>query len=142
MLPTTCRNNNNAMIYGLFNDRSRTIHLANAGFPHALLASQGNLVPVDAGGIPLGLWPGTTYTTQTLRVEPDDLLVMCSDGLMEARDDRGEVFEASRLRLAIGDLAGRSAEQIAAGLTQSAIDFAGGDTRQEDDYTTVVLKFL
>ena len=34
------------------------------------------------------------------------------------------------------------AEQIAAGLNEAAIDFAGGDTRQEDDYTTVVLKFL
>jgi serine phosphatase RsbU (regulator of sigma subunit)/SAM-dependent methyltransferase len=131
-----------AMVYGLFNDRSRTVHLANAGFPHALLASQGELRPVDAGGIPLGMWPGVTYTTRTLRVSPNDTLILCSDGLMEARNERGEVFETSRLRSAIDELAAEPAEQIAAGLNKAAIDFAGGDTRQEDDYTTVVLKFL
>ena len=131
-----------AMVYGLFNDRSRTVHLANAGFPHALLASQGELRPVDTGGIPLGMWPGTTYATRTLRVSPNDILILCSDGLMEARDDRGDVFETSRLRSAIEEFADHPAEQIAAGLNQAALDFAGGDTRQEDDYTTVVLKFL
>lgn len=131
-----------AMVYGLFNDRSRTVHLANAGFPLALLASAGNLRPVDTGGIPLGMWPGTTYTTRTLRVSPDDILILCSDGLMEARNERGEVFETSRLGSAIDELASEPADRIAAGLNKAALDFAGGDTRQEDDYTTVVLKFL
>jgi serine phosphatase RsbU (regulator of sigma subunit) len=61
---------------------------------------------------------------------------------MEARNDRGEVFEAARLRSTIDELVGHTAKQIAAGLNRAAIDFAGGDTSQEDDYTTVVLKFL
>ena len=131
-----------AMIYGLFDELTRTVHLANAGFPHALLASQGHLRVVDEGGIPLGLWSDTTYTTRTLPVSSGDVLILCSDGLMEARNDRGEVFETVRLRSVIDELLGHPAEQIADGLNRAAIDFAGGDTRQEDDYTTVVLKFL
>jgi serine phosphatase RsbU (regulator of sigma subunit) len=77
-----------------------------------------------------------------LHISPNDVLILCSDGLMEARNDRREVFEVTRLRSTIDELIGHSAEQIAAGLNRAAIDFAGGDTSQEDDYTTVVLKFL
>jgi serine phosphatase RsbU (regulator of sigma subunit) len=88
------------------------------------------------------MWPGVTYTTRTLRVRPHDILILSSDGLMEARDERGEVFETSGMRSAIADLASQPAERIAAGLNEAALEFAGGDSRQEDDYTTVVLKFL
>ena len=142
LLSATADNRFVAMIYGLFDEQSRTVVLANAGFPHALLVSEGRLSSVDEGGIPLGLWPGTAYATRTLHISPNDVLILCSDGLMEARNDRREVFETTRLRSTIDELIGHSAEHIAAGLNRTAIDFAGGDTSQEDDYTTVVLKFL
>jgi len=131
-----------AMIYGLFDELTHTVQLANAGFPYALLASQGQLRAVDEGGIPLGLWSETTYTTRTLPVSPGDVLILCSDGLMEARNERGEIFETVQLRSVIDELVGQPAEQIADGLNRAALGFAGGETRQEDDYTTVVLKFL
>jgi serine phosphatase RsbU (regulator of sigma subunit)/ubiquinone/menaquinone biosynthesis C-methylase UbiE len=142
LLSSTADNRFVAMTYGLFDDRSRTIRLANAGLPHARLARGVGLKTVEAGGMPLGLWPGTTYETLEMRVAPGDVLVLCSDGLMEARDDRGQVFESTRMASAIDELVGQSAEQIASGLNQLAIGFAGGEARQEDDYTTIVLKFL
>jgi serine phosphatase RsbU (regulator of sigma subunit) len=60
---------------------------------------------------------------------------------MEARNERGDVFETTRLPSVIDRLVQEPADRIADGLNRAAIDFAGGDTGQEDDYTTVVLKF-
>ena len=41
--------------------------------------------------------PGTQYQVKTLRVSGGDVVVFCSDGLMESENEREEVFESTRL---------------------------------------------
>ncbi len=130
-----------AMTYAIYDPRSRTLGLANAGLPRALLVRNGNTEAIPVEGVPLGMLPGSTYGTEILRVSAGDVVVICSDGLTEAENEREESFEEHRLSSVLGELVGGTALEIADGLNLAALDFAGGPKGQADDYAVVVLKF-
>jgi sigma-B regulation protein RsbU (phosphoserine phosphatase) len=53
---------------------------------------------IDATGLPLGMFSSATYTTETLRLEPAQSLVLYTDGLSESRDADGIEYGERRLR--------------------------------------------
>ena len=62
-------------------------------------------------------------------------------GLRRASEnERGEIFETTRLYPTLEELSSRSAREIADGLNLAAVDLSRAKDRQEDDYTVVVLK--
>jgi sigma-B regulation protein RsbU (phosphoserine phosphatase) len=67
-----------------------TVELANAGHPRPLLADRRGVRPVEASGVPLGLFPTTQYgarATRTLHLNPGDTLLLYTDGWTEAAPD-------------------------------------------------------
>ena len=130
-----------AMVYGVYDERTRGLSVASAGFPHPLLVREDRIEKIPAEGMPLGLLPQRRYREETLRVSGGEAVVLCSDGLLESENERGEDFESTVFRSVLRDLAPRAAQEIADGLIRAALDFTGGPARQADDYTVVVLKF-
>lgn len=65
---------------------SGTLDIARAGHPDpALWLTDGTmLIRPTAGGLPLGIEPGTEYPTTRLVLEPGETLLACTDGLIEA----------------------------------------------------------
>ncbi|MGA7521244.1 MAG: PP2C family protein-serine/threonine phosphatase [Acidobacteriaceae bacterium] len=98
---------------------------ANAG--HLPLYRNGQEVECESG-LPLGIAPDATYTETTLQLAPGDTLTFLSDGVVEARDPKGELFGFDRTR----DISNQAAEHIA----QAAQNFG-----QEDDITVLTLQF-
>ena len=92
-------------------------------------------------GLPLGLLPDPRYDPRVIYASPGDVVIVCSDGLLEAENARGEEFESTKLESALGDLVDGNAQEIADGLNQAALEFVGERARQNDDYTVVVLRF-
>jgi serine phosphatase RsbU (regulator of sigma subunit) len=115
-----------------------TLELWNAGHPPTYLLRRGEvreiLLPSSALG---GL--GAVYDRATVRLEPGDVLVWLSDGLIEAPGPDGQPFgyEATLAALA-GPCAG--APEIRDRLLQ-AIARHAGDTPPEDDRTLVVMEW-
>jgi hypothetical protein len=79
------------------------------------------------GGLPLGLSPDVEYAEATAKLEPGDRLMLLSDGVVEARGKKGELFGFERT----AEMATKSAEEIA----RAAQQFG-----QEDDITVVTLR--
>jgi phosphoserine phosphatase RsbU/P len=85
----------------------------------------------------LGVVPAARYADAHAAVEPDDLLVLYTDGLIERRDrDLDEGFAA--LARAAGDLRGQSAETVCASLMDRLLP----DQEHEDDVCLLVLRVL
>lgn len=77
-------------------DAERTVHLISCGHPPPLLLRGGRAVPleVDRPGPPLGLsaLAGSGVTAQAFPFEPGDMILLYTDGVIEARDAAGVFY--------------------------------------------------
>jgi sigma-B regulation protein RsbU (phosphoserine phosphatase) len=103
-------------------------------------AARGELVEIEADGMPLGVLPDAQYTAGTdLELAPGDSLLLLTDGLFEWANASGELYGLKRLRASILGRAHATPDELIRGLHDDVRAFVG-DTRQEDDITMVVLR--
>ncbi|HEX8866405.1 MAG TPA: PP2C family protein-serine/threonine phosphatase [Lentzea sp.] len=78
---------------------SGRLRYVNAGHPEPLLMRSGKVVKRLTGGrrLPFGLGTGELTVAEEF-LQPDDWLVLHTDGVTEARDHNGEFFGDERLR--------------------------------------------
>jgi sigma-B regulation protein RsbU (phosphoserine phosphatase) len=129
------------MAFCVYDPESATLKLVNAGLPRPLLARDGRVEEILIEGVPLGVFRGTVYNEETLTLKGGDVIVLCSDGLIEEENPAGDAFGTARVQSVLGDLLSRPAQEIADGLTRAVSDFSGDPALQRDDYTVVVLKY-
>ncbi|NIP46419.1 MAG: SpoIIE family protein phosphatase [Gammaproteobacteria bacterium] len=129
--------------YVLFESRARRLHYANAGHPYPYLyrAAEGFLQRLEAldpilGALDVG---AGGYAERTLPWEPGDVLVMYTDGVTEARDPEGRMFEHEALEACIAEGAGDAAESLRDRILARVLAHAG-DGLQADDLTLVVAR--
>lgn len=79
--------------------------LVSAGHPPALVRHRsGELEAAEvAQGLPLGTGLPATFTTTELTWGPGDRVLLYTDGLSEARDERGEFLDLATLGAALGE---------------------------------------
>jgi serine phosphatase RsbU (regulator of sigma subunit) len=112
----------------------------NAGHDVPILRrASGAIERLEAGGLPLGIRAGASYDCGAVTLEPGDLLVVYTDGVVEAENAKGEEYEESRLLALCQSSATGSAADILAGLMSSVGAFVGG-APQRDDLTCLVLR--
>jgi phosphoserine phosphatase RsbU/P len=86
------------MIYGLFDCRSSTLRMAQAGHPGPILIRKsGEMRALGGGGMPLGIWADIEFDCFEVPLLPGDRLVLFSDGVTECTNPQGETFSEARL---------------------------------------------
>jgi sigma-B regulation protein RsbU (phosphoserine phosphatase) len=133
-----------AMAFAVYDGAKRELCVANAGFPMPVLVRNGTAVPLKVAGVPLGLFPDTSYESLNLSLQEGDVVVFCSDGIHEQTNPSEEEFGVARLvshlaRIRSCDSADRIAGDILQATTQHAGDRAECDECR-DDRTIVVLR--
>ncbi|MDY3551113.1 SpoIIE family protein phosphatase [Gemmata sp. JC717] len=125
--------------YGVLNRRTRVLTYASAGHPYPLrfVARTGAVQPLSAHGFLLGIVPDEQYRERTVQLEPGDRLCFYTDGLVEARDDRGEGYGTDRLEAAFTAGGALAAEPLRDRLLEDQRAFRG-DQKLSDDVTLVV----
>jgi len=100
---------------GVLDTRAMSLTYASAGHPYPLLFGAGGAAPriLDRGGFPLGLRAGASYTEDRIGLVAGDLLVLFTDGVVEAKDPSGARLGRDRL------VAGVSADAGAEGAAKS-----------------------
>ena len=79
--------------YGVLDPASGMLRFANAG--HTLPVHKrpdGSVAELRATGMPFGWMPDATYHTEEVQLDPGSLVVVPSDGVIEARDTAGAFF--------------------------------------------------
>jgi sigma-B regulation protein RsbU (phosphoserine phosphatase) len=104
-------------------DADGRVTIANAG--HLSPYLDGNEVEL-AGALPLGVMSGATYETREFYLAPGSRLTFYSDGVVEAQNQRGELFGFERAQ--------EISTQPAAAIAEAAQKFG-----QEDDITVVTI---
>ena len=130
-----------AMLFATFDAASLSLTLANAGSPYPLLVRNGEVQIIQLEGIPLGLLQATEYDEITIQLEPEDVIIFASDGILESESFSQEEFGMERLRSLLKDVTkSDSARCIADRILAATDDYAGAGTVPHDDRTLVVFR--
>ena len=126
-----------------FDPSTGSLRVANGGCPYPLhyTATTGEVLELEIDTYPLGVNSATTYAGMETRLERNDYLVFCSDGIIEARNAAGDMFGFDGMLAAIreGCERGLTSEELIDHALTEVRKFAV-DITQDDDQTIVVLK--
>jgi phosphoserine phosphatase RsbU/P len=115
--------------------------VANAGAPRPVLMRGAKIQEVKIERTPVGMFPGIEYETITLALEPDDIIVFASDGILGAMNADDQPFGFDRLAGVLRNLApGSSAESISAAILDATVEFGGRPMEAHDDRTLIILR--
>jgi sigma-B regulation protein RsbU (phosphoserine phosphatase) len=95
---------------------------------------------LEVGGPVLGLLSIATYEFDTVVLAPGDLVIVCSDGVTEARNRAGDEFGRDRLVEAVKARHGAKPEAVLESVISAVRLFSEG-AAQADDVTAMVLRY-
>jgi serine phosphatase RsbU (regulator of sigma subunit)/ligand-binding sensor protein len=127
------------LFYGVINAPQSTLTYCNAGHDPPLLIRGGQVNALDVGGMVVGVQPEAAYQMGIIELQPGDMLVLYTDGVVNAMNFDGQEFGRQRLVDGATALGGRAAEQVVMGLLWNVRRFIGLHKRT-DDLTLVVIK--
>jgi sigma-B regulation protein RsbU (phosphoserine phosphatase) len=127
--------------YGTLNPDTRRLTYCNAGHEPPLVVRDGQLIPLDIGGMIVGVDRGSQYIKGIWDFKPGDLILFYTDGLPDAMNDRDERFGRARVEKLLLEVASRSANDALNHILWTVRQYTG-PRRATDDTTLIVLKAL
>jgi serine phosphatase RsbU (regulator of sigma subunit) len=129
------------LFYGILDAQTGLLRYCNAGHNPPLLfrpSNDGSARRLDKTGIPIGIDDEAVWEFAELTIQPEDVLVLYTDGVTEAQNQDGVFFDEDLLQEAVEDQLGSSAYNIQSSILTNLQEFVG-DYTQTDDITLMVL---
>jgi phosphoserine phosphatase RsbU/P len=127
------------MLFVLWNDENQTLQVANSGAVQPVFCRAGESVAVKAEGFPLGMFPNVTYEEFSVATQPGDAIVFVSDGILDAEDEKEEMYGQDRLSGLLCASRDLPAQEIAEAILADVSRFQGSKDRFDDE-TIIVLR--
>ena len=128
------------LLCGVISSDRKLFSYANAGhIPPLLIHADGRLERLLEADCPVALLPSMSYHQATAALEPGDTLVIVSDGIVEAFNLEGDLWDEAEIDRVL--LANREAplQQLPELLCAAVDSFAAG-AEQHDDMTVVAVR--
>ncbi|OPY54313.1 MAG: Stage II sporulation protein E (SpoIIE) [Methanosaeta sp. PtaU1.Bin112] len=131
---------NLACFYALLDSANHTLEYVNAGFNPPFIVDPGGMVDTfGGGGIALGMLDKMEPEKTLIPIQPGDVMVIYSNGVVELENDSGDQFGIERLiNLAITNRH-RPASEIMMIAEKSLQDYSGSKHSQSD-VTLIIIK--
>jgi phosphoserine phosphatase RsbU/P len=127
------------MLFALWDDETRTLSVANSGAVQPVHCSGGQSVTVQAEGFPLGLFSEVSYDEIKVMAQTGDVIVFVSDGILDAENEKDEMYGDDRLAGMLCAHRSESALAIADAILEDVSRFQGAKDRFDDE-TIIVLR--
>ncbi|MGD0738787.1 MAG: SpoIIE family protein phosphatase [Terracidiphilus sp.] len=127
------------MLFALWNDENQTLQVANSGAVQPVFCRAGQSDTVRAEGFPLGMFPDVTYEELSVATQPGDAIVFVSDGILDAENEKEEMYGQDRLAGLLCASRGLPALEIADAILADVARFQGSKDRFDDE-TIIVLR--
>jgi len=122
-------------------EKDRCLVYSNAGHNPPLLfrASTSSIEALEVTGVVLGIMEDMEYEQRTLALMAGDILLLYTDGIVEAMNGKDELFGLQRLRSSLASAKRFSAQGIQDSILRDLKQFTEGE-EQSDDITVMVIK--
>ncbi|WP_423127640.1 SpoIIE family protein phosphatase [Gaoshiqia sp. Z1-71] len=130
------------LFLGILNTETGELNYCNAAHNYPFLVSSGlDVKPVaKTHGLPIGVYPDKTYSSDFVKLEPGDMLVLYSDGVTDCKDVYNSFYGTERLTEDIAEMAELPVRDVVSGLLDRLETFRG-KIRQTDDISIMAVRF-
>lgn len=140
LVPRMYGHNFIALNLAILDETERRINYANGGQPYPILKRGTEIIEITSSDLPLGSMKMVKYESVSFDFIDDDILIMHSDGLIEALNPDEDMYGTERLiELTSKIQTDSTAEQVVQSLVDDVQEFVE-DAEQYDDLTLVVIK--
>jgi sigma-B regulation protein RsbU (phosphoserine phosphatase) len=123
-----------------FDPSNRTLSYINAGHNNPVLRrSSGEVERLTTGGLPLGIQGDAAYESGSVTLQPGDWLLIFTDGLVEAVNDRDEEYGEPRMLDVLQSGSTATPDELLRRM-MSSLDSFVGSTPQHDDITCMLVR--
>jgi sigma-B regulation protein RsbU (phosphoserine phosphatase) len=130
-----------ALLYAVLDGKEKNLTLCSAGQTQPIHFSfktgETRLLDTLGDTFPLGILEEADYQETRLQLAPGDRVFFYTDGIVEAMNNKGEIFGFDRLLDIARQSKGMNAEQLLKIIMEKVKEFAGGAV-QHDDLTLIV----
>jgi sigma-B regulation protein RsbU (phosphoserine phosphatase) len=129
------------LVFGVFDPHSGSVDFVNAGHaPPIRIRADGTVEPLGVDSdidmaVAVSEW---NFTSQSIELEPGEMLLLYTDGVTEAFDAAGEQFGETRLLDSLRSMKALGSRQVAQDMLSVVKNFEDG-VHQSDDITLLVL---
>jgi sigma-B regulation protein RsbU (phosphoserine phosphatase) len=131
-----------ALLYAVLGSSDKSVTLCSAGQTQPVFRSatsgETRLVETRGDSFPLGILEDANYEDTRLQLEAGDKVVLYTDGIVEAMNDKAELFGFDRLLDIIKDSRSQTADSLLQEIKSKVNEFAG-NAPQHDDITVIVV---
>ncbi|MCD6442906.1 MAG: SpoIIE family protein phosphatase [Thermotogae bacterium] len=120
--------------------KERKLVLCNAGHDPVILVEPNSMIEnITSVGIPLGIFDEAEYEEREFNLKPGNMLVLYTDGIVEARNPTGEEYGFERLEDLLVKIREFDSESVVNRIIKNVKDFSAS-APQHDDMTVMVIK--
>ncbi len=127
------------LFFALYDPRGRELVYSNAGHHPPLHLAADGIARLSSGGIPIGLFPEADYGEGRRRLDSGDLLVLFTDGVIEAPDPQDREFGGERLVRLLETHRDRPLPEICDAVVRDVTAWQGGGP-SHDDITLLIAR--
>jgi phosphoserine phosphatase RsbU/P len=130
------------LFYARIDPMLRRLQYVSAGHETALLVRKdaGRLQRLERTGTVLGLTNHAAYARRTLTLDPGDILIAFTDGIVEAMDAKGSHSCEASIVEAVRRHPDAGASEVV-GLVVDAVERFTGESGQADDRTVIAVRY-
>ena len=122
-------------------DRDGKLHYIKAAHPSPLLLRRGKVTELyTEGSFPVGLIPEACFVSETVQLEPEDTLILFSDGITEAEDPEENQFGVPRLSELLAGHENTPLDELKKLILDEVDGFCRG-AAQLDDITVLIARY-
>src|SRR6202142_4456880 len=127
-----------SLIYAVWDDRNRTLQVANSGLPRPMYCHDGKIEVIEATGLPLGLFDEADYDEFNFRAKPGDMFVFFSDGILDASNRAGDLFGRRHVEEVISENFSASPDTIVKMIFDAVAEHASGEDAFDDETVVAI----
>lgn len=124
---------------GIFDEDTSTLRYTNAGHLPPILIRQGQVSLLNVDGMVVGAFPFAQYGESSIVLEPQDILLLYTDGISEPQNEFGEMYGEDRLI----EVVRKNAHLNDAGIINAVMDAVQqwtGSPELQDDMTLLIAR--
>jgi sigma-B regulation protein RsbU (phosphoserine phosphatase) len=125
--------------FGLYDEEEKTFTYTNAGHLPPILLHDGQPQTLEVTGTVVGLFPTMQYEERQVLMQPGDILLAYTDGIVEPENVYGEEFGVERMMELVVKYQKEASDEIIARIME-AVPHWTGSSELSDDMTVVLAR--